>query len=90
MWSTHSRRIEPISRSTKPTRHHARMRFSVHTGPRGAQRCDDRERVMMRWGMPPPAAHGRPASPGIRNTSLPQWRAWRTSSNRKLLASNRF
>jgi hypothetical protein len=36
--------------------------FGTHRPPRGAQRCDDRERVMMRWGMPPPAAHGRPAS----------------------------
>jgi hypothetical protein len=90
MWSTHSHRIEPISRSTKPTRHHTRMRFSVHTGPRGAQRCDDRERVMMRSDMPPPQPTGGPPVTGIRNTSLPHWGAWRMSSNRKLLAPNRF
>jgi hypothetical protein len=67
-----------------------RMRFSVRTGPRGAQRCDDRERAMMRWGMPPPPRTGGPPFTNIRDISLPHWRVWRTSSNRKLLAPNRF
>jgi putative SOS response-associated peptidase YedK len=45
---------------------------------------------MMRWGMPPPPRTGGPPVTNIRDISLPHWRVWRTSSNRKLLAPNRF
>jgi hypothetical protein len=137
MWSTHSRRIEPIrqayctgltladalkhsidveaprSRLQAPTstrmarpgrpeqsrtarssrqlrrfQHGTRMRFSVRAGPRGAQRCDDRERVMMRWGMPPPPRAG--AARQSPTSAIFPCRVWWTSSNRKLLAPNRF
>jgi hypothetical protein len=65
-----------------------RMRFSVRAGPRGAQRCDDRERIMMRWGMPPPPRAG--AARQSPTSAIFPCRVWRTSSNRKLLAPNRF
>src|SRR5258708_28113851 len=35
---------------------------------------DDREMVMMRWGMPPPPRTGGPPVTNIRNTTSPHWR----------------
>jgi putative SOS response-associated peptidase YedK len=37
---------------------------------------DERELVMMRWGMPPPPRTGGPPVTNIRNTSSPHWRGW--------------
>src|SRR6267143_6342955 len=42
----------------------------------------ERERPMMRWGMPPPPRAGGPPVTNIRNTSSPHWRAWLKPENR--------
>jgi putative SOS response-associated peptidase YedK len=51
---------------------------------------DEREIVMMRWGMPPPPrAAGYPVT-NIRNASSPHWRAWLKTENRCLVPFNSF
>jgi putative SOS response-associated peptidase YedK len=51
---------------------------------------DDREMVMMRWGMPPPPRTGSPPVTNIRNTSSPHWRGWLKPENRCLVPANSF
>jgi putative SOS response-associated peptidase YedK len=51
---------------------------------------DDREMVLMRWGMPPPPKFGGPPVTNIRNTSSPHWRGWLKPENRCLVPFNSF
>jgi hypothetical protein len=51
---------------------------------------DEREMVLMRWGMPPPPKFGGPPVTNIRNTSSPHWRAWMKPENRCLVPFNSF
>jgi putative SOS response-associated peptidase YedK len=51
---------------------------------------DERELIMMRWGMPSPPRSGGPPVTNIRNTSLPHWRGWLKPENRCLVAFNSF
>jgi putative SOS response-associated peptidase YedK len=51
---------------------------------------DERELVMMRWGMPPPPRNGGPPVTNIRNTSSPHWRGWLKPENRCLVPFNSF
>jgi putative SOS response-associated peptidase YedK len=43
---------------------------------------DERELIMMRWGMPPPPRTGGPPVTNIRNSSSPHWRGWLKPENR--------
>ncbi len=51
---------------------------------------DEREMVLMRWGMPPPPKTGGPPVTKIRNTSSPHWRGWLKPENRCLVPFNSF
>jgi putative SOS response-associated peptidase YedK len=51
---------------------------------------NDREMVMMRWGMPPPPRTGGPPVTNIRNTASPHWRGWLKPENRCLVPANSF
>ncbi len=51
---------------------------------------DERELIMMRWGMPPPPRTGGPPVTNIRNTSSPHWRGWLKPENRCLVPLNSF
>ncbi len=51
---------------------------------------DDREMVLMRWGMPPPPKFGGPPVTNIQNTSSPHWRGWLKAENRCLVPFNCF
>jgi len=51
---------------------------------------DEREMVLMRWGMPPPPRTGGPSVTNIRNTSSPHWRGWLNPENRCLVPFNSF
>jgi len=51
---------------------------------------NEREIVMMRWGMPPPSRTAGPLVTNIRNTSSPHWRAWLEPKNRCLVPANSF
>jgi putative SOS response-associated peptidase YedK len=46
---------------------------------------DEREMVLMRWGMPPPPRTAGPPVTNIRNTSSPHWRGWLKPENRCLV-----
>src|SRR5215218_4816168 len=49
---------------------------------------DEREMVMMHWGMPPPPRTGGPPVTNIRNTSSPHGRGWLKPENRWFGAVN--
>ena len=51
---------------------------------------DERELILMRWGMPPPPQTGGPPVTNIRNTSSPHWRGWLKPENRCLVPFNSF
>ena len=51
---------------------------------------DERELIMMRWGMPSPPRTGGPPVTNIRNTSSPHWRGWLKPENRCLVPFNSF
>jgi hypothetical protein len=51
---------------------------------------DERELIIMRWGMPPPPRTGGPPVTNIRNTSSPHWRGWLRPENRCLIPANSF
>ena len=60
---------------------------------------DEREMVMMRWGMPPPPKFGwlpvtnirnTSSVTNIRNTSSPHWRGWLKPESRCLVPANSF
>jgi putative SOS response-associated peptidase YedK len=51
---------------------------------------DEREMVLMRWGMPPPPRGGGAPVTNIRNLSSPHWRAWLKPENRCLVPFNSF
>lgn len=51
---------------------------------------NDREMVLMRWGMPPPLRTGRPPVTNIRNAGSPHWRSWLKPENRCLVPFNSF
>src|SRR3954447_9608113 len=51
---------------------------------------DQREMVLMRWGMPPPPRTGGPPVTNIRNTSSPHWRGWMKPETRCLVPFNSF
>jgi putative SOS response-associated peptidase YedK len=51
---------------------------------------DERELIMMRWGMPPPPRTRGPPVTNIRNTSSPHWRGWLKPENRCLVPANSF
>jgi putative SOS response-associated peptidase YedK len=51
---------------------------------------DDREMVLMRWGMPPPPKFGGPPVTNIRNKSSPHWRDWLKPESRCLVPFNSF
>jgi putative SOS response-associated peptidase YedK len=48
--------------------------FPDYPAPVVLQDRGEREMVMMRWGMPPPAQAGAFPVTNIRNTSSPHWR----------------
>jgi putative SOS response-associated peptidase YedK len=49
-----------------------------------------RERIKMRWGMPPPPKFGGPPVTNIRNTSSSHWRGWLKPSSRCLVPASSF
>jgi putative SOS response-associated peptidase YedK len=51
---------------------------------------NEREMVLMRWGMPPPPRNGGPPATNIRNTTSPHWRGWLKPENRCLVPFNSF
>jgi putative SOS response-associated peptidase YedK len=51
---------------------------------------DEREMILMRWGMPPPPKVGGPPVTNIRNTTSPHWRGWLKPENRCLVPVNSF
>ena len=51
---------------------------------------DEREMILMRWGMPPPPKTGGPPVTNIRNTSSPHWRGWLKPENCCLVPFNSF
>ncbi len=51
---------------------------------------EDREMVLMRWGMPPPPRAGGFPVTNIRNTTSPHWRGWLKPENRCLVPANSF
>ncbi len=51
---------------------------------------DERELILMRWGMPPPPRTGGPPVTNIRNTASPHWRGWLKPENRCLVPANSF
>ena len=51
---------------------------------------DEREMILMRWGMPPPPRTGGPPVTNIRNTSSPHWRGWLKPEHRCLVPFNSF
>ncbi len=51
---------------------------------------DEREMVLMRWGMPPPPKTGGPPVTNIRNTSSPHWCGWLKPEHRCLVPLNSF
>src|SRR6185369_1953568 len=51
---------------------------------------EEREMVLMRWGMPPPPKLGGAPVTNIRNTSSPHWRGWLKPENRCLVPFNSF
>src|SRR3954447_6135538 len=51
---------------------------------------DDRELVLMRWGMPPPPRTGGLPVTNIRNKSSPHWRGWLKPESRCLVPANSF
>lgn len=51
---------------------------------------DDREMIMMRWGMPPPPQYGGPPITNIRNTSSSHWRRWLKPESRCLVPWTSF
>jgi len=51
---------------------------------------DEREMVLMRWGMPPPPKTGGPPVTNIRNTSSPHWRGWLKPEHRCIVPFNSF
>lgn len=57
----------------------------IRTGSDGV-----RELVTLRWGMPPPPAHGGPPVTNIRNTASPHWRAWLAPAHRILVPVTSF
>jgi hypothetical protein len=50
--------------------------FPDYPAPVVRNASDERDMVLMRWGMPPPPRTGGPAVTNIRNTSSPHWRGW--------------
>src|SRR5712672_3974394 len=51
---------------------------------------DEREMVLMRWGMPPPPKTGGAPVTNIRNTTSPHWRGWLKPEHRCLVPFNSF
>lgn len=51
---------------------------------------DERELIMMRWGMPPPPRTSGPPVTNIRNTLSPHWRGWLKPESRCLVPLNSF
>jgi putative SOS response-associated peptidase YedK len=51
---------------------------------------DEREMVLMRWGMPPPPGTGGPPVTNIGKTSSAHWRGWLKPENRCLVPFNSF
>jgi hypothetical protein len=51
---------------------------------------DERELIMMRWGMPPPTRAGGPPVTNIRNMSSPHWRGRLKPESRCLVPANSF
>jgi len=49
---------------------------------------NDRELMMMRWGMPPSPRTGGPPVTNIRNTSSPHWRGWLKPEIRCVVLAN--
>jgi putative SOS response-associated peptidase YedK len=64
--------------------------FPDYPAPVVSDTGQDRELVMMRWGMPPPPRTGGPPVTNIRNTSSAHWRAWLKPENRCLVPFNSF
>jgi putative SOS response-associated peptidase YedK len=64
--------------------------FPDYPAPVVRNASDDRELVMMRWGMPPPPRTGGPLVTHVRNTSSPHWRGWLKPESRCLVPANRF
>ncbi|WP_316159323.1 SOS response-associated peptidase [Bradyrhizobium sp. SZCCHNRI3042] len=64
--------------------------FPDYPAPVARGNDDDREMVLMRWGMPPPLRTGGPPVTNIRNTSSPHWRGWLKPEHRCLVPFNSF
>jgi putative SOS response-associated peptidase YedK len=79
-------RSRPIGWNAKPER----RRASDYPAPVVRDTGQDRELIMMRWGMPPPRRAGGFPVTNISNTSSPHWRGWLKPENRCLVPFNSF
>ncbi len=64
--------------------------FPDYPAPVMRNTANDRELIMMRWGMPPPPQSGGAPVTNIRNTSSPHWRSWLKPQNRCLVPASSF
>lgn len=64
--------------------------FTDYPAPVVRNAGEERELIMMRWGMPPPPKFGGPPVINIRNTRSPHWRGWLKPENRCLVPASSF
>ncbi|BBF93726.1 SOS response-associated peptidase [Blastochloris tepida] len=64
--------------------------FPDQAAPVVRQIGDDRELLMMRWGMPSPPTIAGPPVTNIRNTGSPYWRRWLAPAHRCLVPATSF